>query len=108
MLTGWIRRADLVQKITDILKDWLNALGHGAWAVNGGQEVGDAGHDADSRLLTNLGQGITEDLEVAAGKDLGSLYGRPGTATCLIDIVLDVGVTDQGIDPNQLRHLEAE
>ena len=94
-----------MEQNANVLENWLDSLGDGRRPLDRGQEVRDAGHDDDVRLSANLPQGVAEDLEVTTRKNLGILDGGICTTVRLIDIVPDIGVTEQGVDSN-LRHRE--
>ena len=95
-----------MKQVPDVAENWLNSLRHRRRTVDGGQEVGDARNDADGRFRANLGQRVTESLEMAASQHLGRLDRGVGAATGLVHVVADVGVADQGED-TKLSHLEA-
>ena len=103
VLSGRACGTGLVEQNANVLENWLDSLGDGRRPLDRGQEVRDAGHDDDVRLSADLPQGVAEDLEVTTRKNLGILDGGICTTVRLIDIVPDIGVTEQGVDSN-LRH----
>ena len=107
-MASGIRLANLKQSLESILKHRLNALRdrHGALG-DAGDEVRQAGDDADVGLLAHGLQRIRENLKMATRDELGSLDGGTCTATRLIDVSTDVGVTKKRMDSN-LGHPEVE
>lgn len=61
------------EKTDDLLEYWLDALGDRIWTVGTGEEVREAGQDADVRLLSDLGQGGFEQLQGTAVDDIAVL-----------------------------------
>ena len=84
--------------VTDLLKHWFDALGHGRGgrgADGAGQEVGDASDDADIDVGLHLGQGLGEDADVTTRQNMGILQTWMSTATCLVDVGADVRIPEQ-------------
>ena len=86
----------------DVLQDGVDALGHGG-PLGTREEVRDSGHDASGGLGPDLLEARSKQLEVTTLKNLGGLESWIRTATLLVHIVLDVGITQQG-EASNLRH----
>ena len=73
-------------------KNRLDAAGDtGAGApLDGGEEVGEAGQDADGGLGTPRLQRLLEDPDMAARDVLGGLDRRTGPLTGLVEMTADV------------------
>ena len=80
------------------MENWIDTKRHGWRALGIGQEVGHAGDDASGRLGTNPLQRGEEDGEAAAGHRLSRLHSRIGSATVLVDVIPQIGVTNHGED----------
>ena len=78
-------------------------MGHGWWSLCAGQEVGHAGDDADGDFRLNLEHRITEDPNVATRKHLSTLQIRGSSTAGLVDVALDIRVSDQGKSPHLSR-----
>ena len=102
-----IVRTDSSEGLHDRSKHWFKTAGHGrrSGGVSGGEEVGQAGNDADGGLGSNLPQALGENREMATRNDLGSLEEWTGTKGSLPHIPGHVGVTDQAVAP-RLGHSE--
>ena len=80
----------------NLLKNGVDPVSRGVGALDGREEVGDARHDADGRLIPGLDDGVGEDGEVATGHDLGSTEAGIGTTTSLSHMVANVRITENG------------
>ena len=78
----------------DLLENWVHSLGDSCWAFSGCQEVGEAGDDADVGVWTNLLEGSREDAEMTAWQNLGPFKTRMSSATCLVDVRVNVRVSE--------------
>ena len=101
-------RTSCVENLAKLTKNGIDALGHGLGTIGLAEEVGEAGHDADTRLRTDLGKHVLEDPNVATGKDLRRLHGGVRTETRLVDVTLDIRVAKQSEDTRLDHHDEED
>ena len=83
------------------LQHGMDTKRHGWRPIDIGQEVGHAGDDAGGGLRSNLLKDADEDGQAATGQRLGGLQRGVGATTVPVDVIPDVGITN---DRKNLRH----
>ena len=95
--------AEVTNALPEEVEQVVGGGDEGATILGGQQHLGDGREDQDVGLGTNLVEAFPEDTDVAAEQNLRGLQHRGGTVACLVNVSLDVGVSDEGEDTS-LRH----
>ena len=82
-------------------KDWLDPAGDVGGTLDGGEEVRQAGDDANVGLVPLRQQGLLEDSEISTGNELSGLDRSTGSLTGLVEVTTNVRVTN---DRKNVRH----
>ena len=82
-------------------KDWLDPAGDVGGTLDGGEEVRQAGDDANVGLVPLRQQGLLEDSEISTRDELSSFDGGTGSLTGLVEVTTNVRVTN---DRKNVRH----
>ena len=87
-----------MERLTESLEDWIDSVSDRLRPFGISKEVGHVGHHAHVRLGPDLLQRRRHGLQRTAVKHLATFHKRAGTTGVLVDVVLDVRVTDDSED----------